>query len=317
MSSLNLNLNYFDHQKAMRIESRLGNGADVLPIRLWAYIGRQNPEHGRVAMLEAEIERVCRWWGEKGAMVAAMVEIGFLERDGEFFKVHDWHDHSGHLATFKKRAVKAARKRWGLNRKSSNASSNARSRPKQSPSSTLHSSAVHSSSLQTTTDSAFANPYQKPDREKELPRFLVYAYKVAKGFQKEDRAWDKANWSRFAKPAKEMADLFGHWKLAVDCIEALAKGFDAKGLDWTLETIAKHAHEWKLKREKGAQRHDPIGIPRVLNAHVGRSGQEQNTKDGGFVSAGEVLAGSRTMSDFLPKTEGGGVAPGISDGTDA
>lgn len=134
MASINLDLNYFDHQKAMRLEARLGNGADVLPIRLWAYVGRQNPEHGRLAMLEAELERICRWWGDKGAMVAAMCEIGFLERDGDFFIIHDWFDHSGHLAQFKKRAQKAARKRWGVKRKSSNATSNAKAMSKQSPS---------------------------------------------------------------------------------------------------------------------------------------------------------------------------------------
>jgi hypothetical protein len=140
MSSLNLDLNYFDHQKAMRLESILGNGSDVLPIRLWAYTGRQSPEHGCLKMLETEIERVCRWWGKKGAMVSAMIETGFLERDGDFYQVHDWLDHSGHLATFKKRAIKAARKRWGIKRKSSNATSNASSSSKQCPSSTVHSS---------------------------------------------------------------------------------------------------------------------------------------------------------------------------------
>lgn len=138
MSSLNLDLNYFDHVKAMRMEARLGHGADVLPIRLWAYVGNHYPDAGRVAMLEEELERVCRWWGEKGAMVAAMLEIGLIhKRDNNFYEIHDWLDHNGHLSAYKKRAKKAARKRWGmLDDASSNAKnnpSNAKGAPKQSP----------------------------------------------------------------------------------------------------------------------------------------------------------------------------------------
>ena len=144
MASLNVDLNYFDHPKTMRLVARLGPGSDVLPIRLWAYVGRHHPESGSLALLESEIEHICGWWGKKGELIAAMIEIGFLKSDGDFFQVNDWHEHSGHLATFKKRAVKAARKRWGVKSKSSNASSIAKREPKQSPS-----SAVQCSSLPT------------------------------------------------------------------------------------------------------------------------------------------------------------------------
>lgn len=143
MPSLNLDLNYFDHAKTMRLESILGNGADVLPIRLWAYVGRHNPEQGRVSMLEGELERVCRWWGEKGAMVAAMMKIGFIEKDGEFYEIHDWLDHSGHLSAFKKRAIKANRIRWGKRSKSRTPTRTPKHEAKESPSSAVPFSAVH------------------------------------------------------------------------------------------------------------------------------------------------------------------------------
>jgi len=156
MPSLNLNLDYFDHAKAMRLEARLGPGADVLPIRLWAYVGRHYPTLGCVAMLEAELERVCRWWGEKGVMVSAMLEIGFLESDGDKYTIHDWFDHSGHLSKFKKRAEKAARKRWGIKSKRSNASSIASVKSKQSPSRAVHNRAVQD--LKTTKRCDFQKP---------------------------------------------------------------------------------------------------------------------------------------------------------------
>jgi len=142
MASLNVDLNYFDHPKTMRLVARLGHGADVLPIRLWAYIGRHHPESGCLALLESEFEHICGWWGEKGDMLTAMIEIGFVKREGNLFEVNDWHEHSGHLASFKKRAKKAARKRWGIKRKQSNAPSIAKPEFKQSPSSTVHSSSL-------------------------------------------------------------------------------------------------------------------------------------------------------------------------------
>lgn len=154
-----------------------------------------------------------------------------------------------------------------------------------------------------------SNPYQKPDREKELPKFLVYAYKVAKGFPKEDRAWDKANWPRCAKAAKELAELFGHWKPAVDCLDALKKHFDSKGLDWTLETIAKHAHEWKLKKPKETD-YAAINRQRIRDADAGKERNGEDPNPGGLASAGEIFASKRTLSSFIPETENIGRVPG-------
>ena len=154
--------------------------------------------------------------------------------------------------------------------------------------------------------------YVKPDREKQLPQFLVYAYKVAKGFQKNDREWDKANWSRFARPAKELAALFGSWKPAVDCIEALSRRFNDKGLDWTLSTIAKHAHEWKLKREK-ENGYASNGGTSIHNADAQRKRESDNPDDRGLIAGGKVLAGVRTLSSFIPEAEDVGGIPGGKD----
>lgn len=134
MASINLDLNYFGHIKTLRLVARLGPGSDVLPIKIWVHAGNFHPKSDRLELLEAEIEPICNWWGEKGAMVAAMIEIGFLKREGESVVINDWFVHSGHLAAFKKRAEKAAKIRWGIKRKSSNASSIAKGKPKQSPS---------------------------------------------------------------------------------------------------------------------------------------------------------------------------------------
>jgi hypothetical protein len=133
VASINVDLNYFDHIKTMRLVARLGPGSDVLPIKLWTHVGKHNPSGGSVAMLEAELEHILGWWGEKGALAKAFIEIGFVTNESGKWFVHDWLEHSGHLAYFKKRAEKAARKRWGIKRNSSNASSIAKGDVKQCP----------------------------------------------------------------------------------------------------------------------------------------------------------------------------------------
>lgn len=187
MPSLNLDLNYFDNIKTMRLVARLGPGSDVLPIKVWVYAGKLSPESGRLALLESELEHICGWWGKKGEMLAAMVEIGFLKREGNLLEINDWFEHSGHLAAFKKRAKKAAKKRWGVKLKISNASSNAKGEVKQSPCSAVHN--MHSS----TCNGAFRfeciySWYPNKDSRKEAERHFKATVKTAVDFQNIKKA---------------------------------------------------------------------------------------------------------------------------------
>lgn len=120
--------------------ARLGPGADVLPIRLWAWVGAHQPQTGILKLNEIEIELICRWWGKSGEMLQAMLDIGFLKIPDErsktaegTFEVKDWLKHSGHLASYKKRAENASRTRWKLN----DAPSIAKKHPSIAPSNPL------------------------------------------------------------------------------------------------------------------------------------------------------------------------------------
>lgn len=113
MPYLNLDIDYFTNRKTSRLIGLLGRGAAELPIRLWAYCGKHHPESGSLTGYSAqEIESVVGWWGGSGKMVEAMVSVGFLEKTETGYQVHDWLEHAGHLAAFKKRARAAAKKRW-------------------------------------------------------------------------------------------------------------------------------------------------------------------------------------------------------------
>jgi hypothetical protein len=101
---LNLNLNYFDHPKTVRLVGILGRDSDVLPIRLWCHCGRHHFEDGRLAGYTAdEIEAIIGWRGERGKCVAALCKLGFLEQVDGGYAVHDFLDHNGHIAMLKRR----------------------------------------------------------------------------------------------------------------------------------------------------------------------------------------------------------------------
>lgn len=116
MPSLNLDLDYFGHPKTNQLIGLLGKGADILPIRLWVYCGKHHSGTGTLTAISTqEIELAVGWWGKKGLAVAAFVECGFLDVIDGGYQVHDWLDHSGHLAAYKLRAQKAAKARWSKN----------------------------------------------------------------------------------------------------------------------------------------------------------------------------------------------------------
>lgn len=113
MSALNLDLNYFDHPKVIALVCLLGKGAEVLPLRMWCFVGRMHPENGSLtAYSTKEIESILRWWGGKGEAVRALQKVKLLDKREDGYYVHDWSEHAGHLEAFKIRAQKANKARW-------------------------------------------------------------------------------------------------------------------------------------------------------------------------------------------------------------
>lgn len=138
MAYLNVDLDYFDHPKTVRLVGQLGRGADLLPLRLWAYTGKYHAEKGELTGYSPlEIEAAVKWWGQPGRATEALLapflgKPGFLERIEQGFKVHDWDEINGHIAAFKARAKAGAKAKWAkvhaeamLKQSSSNPASNA------------------------------------------------------------------------------------------------------------------------------------------------------------------------------------------------
>ena len=128
MPNLNLDIEYFDHVKTVRLVGLLGKGSEVLPLKLWCRAAKHHAGTGRLTDYSAqEIESLVGWWGNTGHMVEAMVKVGFLEQVNGSYEIHGWKEKQGHIVAYKERAKNAAEPRWGLRRE--NATSNALGNP--------------------------------------------------------------------------------------------------------------------------------------------------------------------------------------------
>lgn len=114
---------------------------------------------------------------------------------------------------------------------------------------------------------------------------VVNAYKEAKGVGMEDKAWDKENFARCSKPAKSIIECIGSWESAAVYVIVKGDEFDSKGLDWTLETIKKHA--WDNRGKLNGRVETEMGN----NSLPGKDGYRVNTQGGKRIStSGEILA---------------------------
>lgn len=113
MPYLNVDVDYPNHPKTIRLKALIGPEADIFPIRLWAYVGKYHCESGDLKQYTArEIENVCGYAGKSGSLVSALLKVGYLEKNGCALRVKDWLQHEGHIAAFKQRGRMAALQRW-------------------------------------------------------------------------------------------------------------------------------------------------------------------------------------------------------------
>ncbi len=142
---------------------------------------------------------------------------------------------------------------------------------------------------------------------------IVGAYKVAKGNDRDDKAWDKANFARYSKAAKSLHDVFGDDKAAVVYLLGQAAEWDERGVTWTLETIARHAWDNKAKLTEAANglKHSPMGSNSVLESRgpgrIAQAGALARETLRGIEKAGEKA--SKLAGPVVPSGNANPVRP--------
>lgn len=91
-------------------------------------------------------------------------------------------------------------------------------------------------------------PYPIPEPTENPVAALVIFYKVTKGIEYDNRVWDKIHFARCMKAAKDILMALESFETSKKCIEELSDRFNSNSLTWSLETIVKHAFDWKLEQ---------------------------------------------------------------------
>lgn len=91
-------------------------------------------------------------------------------------------------------------------------------------------------------------PYSIPEPTENPAAALVIFYKVTKGIEYDNRVWDKIHFPRCMKAAKDILMALESFETSKRCIEELSDRFNSNSLSWSLETIVKHAFDWKLEQ---------------------------------------------------------------------
>lgn len=83
-------VDFFAHHKARKLKKRLGADGLMALLQLWAYAAKLRADGDLSGMAVEDIELASGWDGTEGALVAALVEVGFLDQNGEAYALHDW-----------------------------------------------------------------------------------------------------------------------------------------------------------------------------------------------------------------------------------
>jgi hypothetical protein len=89
-----LDVDYSEHPKTLHLITLLKDAtADAYPTRLWCWCAKFAKDGILKGDPVSTAEKAVRWKGKAGKCHAAMVEAGFLDKDGK--RVHDWKKHAG------------------------------------------------------------------------------------------------------------------------------------------------------------------------------------------------------------------------------
>ena len=119
VTDIRLLISFRDSIKRSRLRRRLGSESIEALIDLWLWAANEKPEGDLTGLADVEIEEAARWRGPTGALIAALVEIRWLDGFSGGYLLHDWPEHQRWVAHAEERS-KAARaladKRWKKDR---------------------------------------------------------------------------------------------------------------------------------------------------------------------------------------------------------
>lgn len=128
--------------------------------------------------------------------------------------------------------------------------------------------------------------YPMPDPKANPKACLVLSFKTRKGVPFDDRAWDRLNFARCMVAAGTLLGLCKDLQSAESCLNDMSADYDAKGLSWTLETVARNAPEWLKKNGRIDANSSRAGLRLAIAQRKAKGGSGNGLEK---ISAREVL----------------------------
>ncbi len=137
--------------------------------------------------------------------------------------------------------------------------------------------------------------YEIPEPSKDPVSALVVYYKVLKGVEYDDRGWDRIHFPRCLRASKSLLEICKDYEQSKRCIDELASKFSEIDCSWSLETIVKHAHEWRQRRGK---KNDIQSRKRFFDALAQQRANGTTKTKGDVVTGGQILGPLRNLQVF-------------------
>lgn len=106
MADFRIDVGFFRHHKARKLERRLGLEAVMALLRLLAYAAEFRTKGDLSGMTVEDIE-LSAGWDSEVPLVPVLVEVGFLEEGPDGFAIHDWQAHNPWVAESEDRSAAA------------------------------------------------------------------------------------------------------------------------------------------------------------------------------------------------------------------
>jgi len=95
------------HPKKLKLQRRLGKQAVWSLIALWSFTAANRPDGSLAGMTAEDIAIAADWDGDSEQFVITLLELRFLDKQGDEIAVHDWADNNPWAAGSSKRSEDA------------------------------------------------------------------------------------------------------------------------------------------------------------------------------------------------------------------
>jgi hypothetical protein len=127
------------HPKFAKVKARYRAAGALSVLELWSLATKYYPG-GRIKLSAKELGTMCHAPGDVEQFIAFLIEIGFLEIDGEFYLIHNWARRQPFIATAEERSERnrqIAIDRWAHHNRSTAPADNAEIESKRQKAQTL------------------------------------------------------------------------------------------------------------------------------------------------------------------------------------